>query len=369
MNLHRELIFHLSLIPTVGPVTIQKILSFCSEDNVLLSDLYQWSVQNFCEKGFSQKIAMTIINGLKDRRILEDEQRLLERYNIQLVSLVDEDYPSLLKHIYMPPPVLYYRGQPLINHKKNIAIVGARKGNYYAQSIIDSLVPKLTSNGWVIVSGGAFGVDAMAHQSVLENGGATIAVLGSGLLRPYPLQHKKLFDRVIENGTVVSPFPLTMEPQRGNFPARNRIIAGLSQGILVVQAGERSGALITARYGLDQGKEIFAIPGNIDESLSCGCNQLIKDGACLVSKVEDILEVFGEASCDQTCQTDIFKHVDPIKQEILNCCKKAVSIDDIIDQINITADKAYECLFSLQIDGFVEQNFLGLFQIKLSKSF
>ncbi|HBR70182.1 TPA: DNA-protecting protein DprA [Candidatus Dependentiae bacterium] len=369
MNEQQVLILHLSLIPSVGPVTTQRLLNFCHEKSGTLTDVYQWSVKDFCTNGFSEKISITLFNGLKDRRALENERRLIEQYNIRYVTIIDDDYPPLLKHIYMPPVILYYCGGTLINYKKNIAIVGARKGNHYAQTVIDSLVPGLINNGWSVVSGGAFGVDAMAHQCALKNEGRTIAVLGSGLLRPYPFQHKKLFEQIAEKGSVVSPFPLTMEPQKGNFPARNRIIAGLSRGVVVAQAAEKSGALITAHFGLDQGKEIFAVPGNINDTLSSGCNRLIKGGACLVSDVNDILSAFGEDFEGKVHQTTIFKHVDPVKQAILDCCKKAVSIDDIVDQADITADLAYEHLFSLQIEGLIEQNFLGLFQVKQSISF
>jgi len=364
MSQQQEVILHLSLISGVGPVAIQKLLDFCLDGNRLSVDLYQLTCNDIRSIGFSSKLARLIVDGLSDRDILHKELDLLCKHNIKISTILSEDYPPLLKNIYMPPPVLYFRGLSLNAYDKSLAIVGARAGNNYSRLMIENLVPILGEHQWSIVSGGALGVDTMAHQSALKHQVPTVSVLGSGLLCPYPRENKQLFDKIANEGTLVSSFPLGFGPTRGNFPARNRIIAGLSRGVLVVQAGKRSGANITARYGLDQGKEIFAVPGACDDPLSAGCHKLIQDGAKLVSSPIDILNEFGETCEEETTKKAICRHnLDPVKARIVSLCNRAASMDDIVDQLELSIDQACEHIFDLQLKGLIEQNFMGLFQI------
>jgi len=364
MSQQQQIILHLSLIPGVGPVTIQKIVQHCSNQKSSLLDLYQLHTRDFCSFGFSQALAQAVVTGLNDFQILEQELNLLYKYNIQITTIISDNYPALLKNIYVPPSVLYIRGLALNLYEKNLAIIGSRNGSHYAQSVIDTLVPVLGEYGWSIVSGGAIGVDTMAHLSALRCHTPTISVLGSGLLCPYPRENKSLFEKIVGHGTVISQFPLHTGPTRGNFPARNRVIAGLSRGVLVVQAGKRSGAHITARYALDQGKEIFAVPGSYNDPLSDGCHKLIQDGAKLVRAPSDILQEFGEGCQDENIVQIACKlSMDPIKQKILLLCRQAASLDDIVEQIQLSADEAYEHIFDLQVKGLIEQNFMGLFQV------
>jgi len=204
------------------------------------------------------------------------------------VFILDKEYPALLKQIHLPPIILYCRGAKLSNN--NFSIVGSRKGSIYAENVCKHIIPKLIDQ-YTIISGGALGVDSMAHKEAIKSGGRTVAVLGSGFLQPYPRENIDLFRAIVDNGgTVISPFNLKMEPLKGNFPARNRIIAGMSVGTLVVQAAVKSGAHITAAFALEQGREVFAVPGSIFEEISLGCHSLIQQGAKLVSCPEDILE-------------------------------------------------------------------------------
>ena len=229
--------------------------------------------------------------------LLDEELALLEKHSITLLTPFDNNFPEDLKQIHHPPMVLYCKGAPIEPAAKRLAIVGSRKANDYAKQVIQSLVPSLVEHGWAIVSGGAEGADTMAHQAVLDAGGNTIAVLGAGLLTPpFPASNKQLFERMVAHGgTLVSPFSLRTPADRTTFPQRNRIISGLSLGSVVVQAAQRSGALITARFALEQGRQVFAVPGLVNDDLSYGSHHLIKQGAKLVSTVSDIFEEFGES--------------------------------------------------------------------------
>jgi len=307
--MHKNFILHLTLIENIGPAIIQKILQ---RSDVQTSDLYSFSTVDWMHNfGFSESTAQKLVDGLANTTILQEELALIEEHNIQWLTFQEESYPYLLQQIYLPPAIIYIQGSLLCarpelvegylrasenkNVNKLLAIVGARKADEYGYNIINQLVPELVAAQYTIVSGGALGIDAAAHQATLQSGGKTIAVLGSGLLVPYPSSNKKLFASIVHNGgALVSTFPLRMEALPGNFPARNRIITGLSHGCLVVQAAQKSGALISAHYALEQGREVFAIPGPLGSTLSVGCNTLIQQGAKLVMNSADILDEFGD---------------------------------------------------------------------------
>ncbi len=286
-------ILHLSLIDGVGPATIKTIVQN-KPASWAWHELYQMTQSDLIAVfGLSQLAAQKIYSGLKDEALLANELALIDRHSVSWLTLLDQSYPALLAQIYAPPAVLYWRGAE-INSPHCLAIVGSRKANYYGQRVINQLVPEFVKYGFTIVSGGALGADSMAHQAAITAGGKTIVVLGSGLLHPYPHSNKSLFEAVIASGgTIMSAFSLQTTVMPGNFPARNRIVAGLSSGCVVVQAAQRSGASITANYALEQGREVFAVPGPIDDDLSAGCHALIQQGASLVSKAQDIFDVFA----------------------------------------------------------------------------
>lgn len=292
---NKEFILHLTLIENVGPAVIQKILQNKRSD-ISISDLYSFSQIDWVNVfGFSEGTAEKLVTGLAGTKILEEELALIEKHNIQWMTFEEESYPYLLKQIYLPPAVIYIQGSLPFAHTRALAVVGARKADVYGYRVINQLIPELIAAHYTIVSGGALGIDAAAHEVTIKSGGKTIAVFGSGLLLPYPLSNKKLFASIVEHGgALVSSFPLRMEALPGHFPARNRIVTGLSHGCLVVQAAQKSGALISANYALEQGREVFAIPGPIDSELSVGCNALIQNGAKLVMNSADILEEFGD---------------------------------------------------------------------------
>ena len=217
------------------------------------------------------------------------------------IHFEDENYPRLLKEIYDPPQQLYCLGESKAREKFPLAVVGTRKISFYGRKTTEYLVNGLCQAGLTIVSGLALGVDGLAHQIALENGTKTIAVLGSGLDTVYPPAHKKLAKRIVDSGgALVSEYPPKTQPSKMTFPARNRIVAGISLGVLVIEAPMKSGALITARFALEQGREVFAVPGSIYSENSQGCNLLIKTGAKPVTKVEDILETFNYDDKDES---------------------------------------------------------------------
>ncbi len=226
---------------------------------------------------------------LRTSAVLERELELIAKEKIDCLDIFDPDYPKSLREISNPPLVLYLRGDRKILDKFLFAIVGSRKPTSYGISIAKEFSLQLSEKGMVIVSGLARGIDTIAHREAIQ-GGATIAVLGSGLLNIYPRENKELSREIASAGVVISEFPLLTSPLRENFPRRNRIVSGISRGVLVVEAGLRSGALITAHLACEQNREVFAIPGSVNSSLSKGTHILIKEGAKLVDCLDDILE-------------------------------------------------------------------------------
>lgn len=211
---------------------------------------------------------------------------------IEELKITDSEYPQNLKEIYDPPKSIYVLGNKHLLNKTGIAIVGSRDATQYGKKISSKIAKELSEKGINIISGLAIGIDEYAHIGALQqNKGKTIAVLGSGIDQLYPKQNIELARKIIRSGgCIISEYPIGTKPDKKNFPQRNRIISGISQGILVVEAGEKSGALITAEFGLEQGKEIFAIPGDITKKQSRGCNLLIRDGAKVVLSSQDILD-------------------------------------------------------------------------------
>lgn len=213
----------------------------------------------------------------------------MRRLGVRLITFWDAEYPALLKQIYDPPVVLFVRGEIRPEDRNAVAVVGTRQPSAYGKLVTERLTADLVRHGLTVISGLAYGIDTLAHNAAVQHGGRTMAVLGSGLDRIYPGVNKALAEWIAKQGALVSEFPLGTKPDRNHFPRRNRIIGGLSLGTLVIEAGDRSGALITAAMALEQNREVFAVPGNIDSARSLGTNELIKQGAKLVTSVDDVL--------------------------------------------------------------------------------
>lgn len=287
MQLDHETLLRLSAVPLIGSGKLRALMGrFKSADKVLSAT----KKELISVDGIDVKTAESI--KTYDAKEFADEQlQRLRAADARLITFWDEDYPEALKHIYDPPALLFVKGTLKKEDKFSVAIVGTRQPSTYGKLVTERLTRELARKGLTIVSGLAYGIDTLAHKFSLESGARTLAVLGSGVDVIYPSDNRSLAKRIESNGALISEFPMGTDPDRNNFPRRNRIICGLSMGTLVIEAGLKSGALITAAMALDQGREVFAVPGNIDSPKSLGTNELLKQGgAKLVVSIEDILE-------------------------------------------------------------------------------
>jgi len=301
------------------------------------------------------------------------ELNLAEQLGICLIHLQDPRYPVLLKQIYDPPPVLYIKGNLLRQDNLGIAIVGCRRCSIYGQEQASRLAHLLASAGFTIYSGMARGIDTAVHQGALSARGRTIAVQGCGLANIFPPENKNLFDLIAEHGACISELPLRYEPLPENFPPRNRIIAGLSLGTIVVEAPLRSGALITARAALDNNREVMAVPGKIDSPLSRGSHQLIKQGARLIESVEDVTEALGYIgrqlkkttttaanAASKKVETPLFDtdrlNLTNSEKNVYDCLDtEPRHIEQVIAATNLAAGKVNAALVSLRLKGLIKQ--------------
>ncbi len=362
-------LIHLSLLNGIGPGTIHRIVQTMSLEQ--LPTVYEFSESDFITTcGLSPAQATKLVSGLSDTKSLERELQLAQKNSVRIVTIFESEYPDLLRQIYLPPAVLYIQGT--LKETKSLAVVGSRKALTYANTAIQMIIPPLIEQGWVIVSGGALGADTFAHKAALESGGTTYAILGSGLLRRYPSENNKLFDAICASGgALISSFSLQMEPLPGNFPARNRIIAGLSKGCLVVQAAEKSGASITARFALEQGKDVFVVPGRIDDPLQKGGHLLIQQGAKLITNAYDILEEFDEAIAERIASRKNMNGANQSQKEIVQpavqdpfliLCATPISTEELMLKTGMSFAELNGTLFDFQVDGKIEQDHSGLWR-------
>jgi len=276
----------LNLIPQIGPIRVRRMLDlFEIPQNILSAS--QSDIQRV--KGIGPELARTICSWEKDID-LDRELRRIDELDLTIVTLADDDYPPLLKGIYDPPLVLYVKGSLGDGDRQGLAVVGSRKTTHYGLSAAKKMSFQLAHAGVTIVSGLARGIDTAAHEGALAANGRTVAVIGSGHGKLYPPENAGLAERIAENGAVVSEFPVDYPPDKKSFPLRNRVVSGWSFGVLVVEAAGRSGALITANQAAEQGRSVYAVPGQIDKPSSLGANRLIQQGAKLVLDGGDILE-------------------------------------------------------------------------------
>lgn len=275
----------------LGGLTCKRLLDVFESPQAIL----QAPWMDLCERGgLSEKAARAISSDLRgtDHRMLQDEIERAHSDGARLVVYSDPDYPPLLKEIPDPPPCFYLKGALHPSDALAIAAVGTRRPTAYGRYATESLCKGLSSYGFTVVSGMARGIDGIAHRATLDAGGRTIAILGNGIHRIYPPEHRDLMKLITQQGAILSELPPDAPPDRTHFPRRNRLISGVTLGTLVVEAAARSGSLITARLALEQGREVFAVPGAISSPMSRGTHALIKQGAKLVEGIEDIVEEF-----------------------------------------------------------------------------
>jgi len=286
---------------------------------------------------------------------LSSDLALLDTHMVTLISIWDSNYPKRLSELYDPPLVLYVKGNMLGDDNVFVSIVGSRHANTYGISVADRISGELSRYGVVIVSGGASGIDSVAHNGALKNNGKTIAVLGCGIDVTYPSVNKKLFEKIAETGAVITEYPFTTQPEPWRFPGRNRIVSGLSDAVLVCQAPVASGSLITANYALEQGREVFAVPGNITDNKNAGCNKLIKEGAKLVENAADILDELGllyEHTISNEEELDLAK----AEMEIFKLLSfEPVTVDYIINKTNMTVADVMSNLTLMEMQGYIKR--------------
>ena len=281
----RDILLLLS-IPGIGGGKVRQLLSiFPTAEEIIRAPVKQLTRID----GVDTKTAQLLKSGY-DERLVDEQLAKLDKAGVDCVSIWDDEYPPLLKKTAAPPALLFYRGILPAVWPAMLGIVGTRMPSTYGKTVTEKLTTQLVENGLDIVSGMARGVDTVAHTAAIKRGGRTYAVLGCGVDVVYPSENRKLYEQIQENGAVISEYFLGAKPDAVNFPRRNRIISGMSLGILVVEAGKKSGALITAEFALEQNREVFAVPGQITNHRSIGSNKLIQQGAKLVQTVDDILE-------------------------------------------------------------------------------
>ncbi len=288
-------LLHLNLIQGIGPKTVQFLIKILGSAEKVLNASSQ-DLQKI------EGLAPTARERLIHKKLgcpLERELELIHEFGCQIVTFYDAAYPPLLKEIDTPPLLLYVRGKMKPEDALSIALVGSRQAKDYGRRVSYQLSYQLAKRGLTIISGFAKGIDTCAHRGALEASGRTIAVMGNGLSLIYPAANSELVEKVIDSGALISEFPMGMKPRSENFPRRNRIISGLTLGTVVVEASNRSGALITARLASEQGREVFAVPGEIFSELSTGTHKLIDNGAKLISTVDDLLEALPQHALSQ----------------------------------------------------------------------
>jgi len=282
-----ESIVRLNLTRGVGARTYYRLVAaFGSAEAILEAPRH--AIERV--EGVSEAVAEAIAGGCEADA--QAELELVGNTGAEVITIEHPDYPETLKKIYDPPLVLYVRGH-LRRDEPALAVVGTRRPTYYGRQQAAKIAGSLAMHGWSIVGGLARGIDAAAHEAALAAGGKTIAVLGSGLLKVYPPENRKLADQIAEGGAVVSEFPMTAVPDPWNFPRRNRVISGLCRGVIVIEAAASSGSLITATWAVEQNRLVFALPGRVDSLQSAGCHALIRDGATLIEDADDVLGELG----------------------------------------------------------------------------
>jgi len=286
----------------------------------------------------------------------EKGKEYLAKESIRLITIFDKEYPEKLRRIEDAPYLLYVKGNfGKLNKLNTIAVVGSRKVSSYGKWATEKFVKELCQNDIGIVSGMAYGVDSIAHRTAIEKNGYTLAVLGSGIDVVYPAKNSNLYHEIAMKGSVISEFCPGTKALPYHFPYRNRIISGLSEGILIIEAGEKSGTLITANYGLEQGKEIFAVPGNIDSKFSIGTNQLIREGAKITMRVADILEELD--LIQKPLVEECSKGDNELQNDIITYLKQGEkTILEIKTALNLKMSELLSELTLMEINGFVEQN-------------
>jgi DNA processing protein len=355
----REALVALNLIEHVGPVRARQLLEHFGDAAAILAASRQELMQ---VRNIGEEVAQAIVSWEKTIDLGGELKRITD-FGCHIVTQADPEYPQLLRQIYDPPVVLYVKGTLLPKDKNSVALVGSRLTTHYGIEMARKLAYQLAYLGVTVVSGGARGIDSAAHQGALSAKGRTIAVLGTGINLIWPAENKELFERIAANGALTTQFPFNRPGDKQSFPIRNRIVAGMTLGAVVVEANLTSGALITANFATEYGRQVFAVPGRIDSPRSKGCHDLIKKGAKLCEGVEDILSEFEylfppSNKPPSAAETGVLPAIELSENERKvydTLSNEAMGIDDVIRNSGLPPSAVSVALLSLEMKRLIRQ--------------
>ncbi len=339
----------INLVKGIGAVRLRALLDFFGD----AKSAWEGSPADLRAAGLSKNLVERFLKARSDVDLdtLWDE---IAAKNIHVMTWDDADYPARLREISQPPPILYLRGDFVEDDAWAVAIVGTRRITSYGRQVTEEIASFLAQNGVTVVSGLARGVDGIAHQAALNAGGRTFAVLGSGVDRVYPPEHRNLAEAIIGSGAILSDYPPDTPPEASNFPPRNRIISGLSMATIVIEAGETSGALITANFAVEQGREVFAVPGNIFAPQSKGPNRLVQNGAHPLLKARDILEVLDLTRVTEQRTARKTLSADGTEAQLLDALSyEPLHVDEIRAKTGLAVEKVSSTLVMMELKGMV----------------
>jgi len=358
-------LLQLLTVPGIGPVRVRALVGhFRSVEAVLSAPIH-----SLCQVEGIERTLAENIHQAKNAAIAQRQMELAEKYGCRMVTFWDAEFPEILKKIYDPPALLFVKGEIRAEDEAAIAVVGTRAPTEYGKLTTERFTAALCARGLTIVSGLARGIDTVAHQTALKSGGRTIAVLGSGLDNIYPPENRRLAQEIAPHGAVISEYFFGTKPDAVNFPRRNRLISGLTFGTLVIEAGEASGALITAQAALEQGREVFAVPGSIFSPKSHGPHRLIQDGAKLIMSVDDILaelprqlDMFAASPPEPASAVALTETEQKLMAQLSH---EAIHIDQLARQTQLPTAQLLAILLDLEFKNIVKQ-LPGKFFIKLN---
>jgi len=340
-----------NLIKGIGAVRMQGLVAYFGD----LESAWKAAPAELAEAGLASKVIKRVIQA-RENVDLEKVWEKIEKQGIKILTWQDDAYPQRLKEIDQPPPVLYIRGEYLSDDLFAVAVVGTRRVTPYGRQITEELAAFLAANGMTVISGLARGVDAIAHQAALKAGGRTIGVLGSGVDKIYPPEHRALAEQIMERGAIISDYAPGTPPEASNFPPRNRIISGLSLAVVVVEAGETSGALITAEFAAEQGREVFAVPGSILAPQSKGTNRLIQNGALPLLSVTDLMQALDLTRVGEHKAARKIIPTDATEAKLLGVLtNEPLHVDEIRNQAELPIEKVSAALALMELKGMVRQ--------------
>ncbi|MBN2190872.1 MAG: DNA-processing protein DprA [Candidatus Aureabacteria bacterium] len=347
----RDAIIILNALPGFGPVKIGKILSTAGNP----ADSFRATAAGRGKTALSRD-EISVMKKHEEYFDLQAEKDLCRENGVSIITVIDKEYPVSLLNLRQQPPVIYAKGDLSCLLKPSVAIVGSRRASDYGKKTAYKISYEAASRGISVVSGLARGIDISAHKGALDAGGATVAVLGSGILNIYPRENSKFTGKISETGLVISEFTLRSNPNPGNFPRRNRIISGLCSRVLVIEASLKSGSLITANFALEEGKDVYAVPGRIDSKLSEGSNRLIKDGAYCVAEPDDFIFGLADACKRENRSCDSGQVLSPDELKIMELLEAdELSIEDISALSGMEAVDLATILFSLQMRHLIKK--------------